>query len=197
MLRWRSRPWDGARSRVQTDITSAADCARLVQRTTDELGPIDVLSNNAYTEGRMAPTDELGMDDWRQPLEVNLLGTLQLTRQVVEVMKAHGGGSIVMTSSMIVRKVLPTMVNYAASKAALLAATQGMARELGRYGIRLNSVLPGYIWGETLEGYFKAQAAARGVSPQVIYDEVVVEIALAGCGESDWVGRGASDGRRA
>ncbi len=163
---------------VPTDITSAGDCTRLVQRTTDELGPIDVLSNNAYTEGRMAPTDELDIDDWREPIETNLLGTLQLTRRVVEVMKAHGGGSIVMTSSMIVRRVLPTMVNYAASKAALLAATQGMARELGGYGIRLNSVLPGYIWGETLEGYFKAQAAARGVDPQLVYDEVAAEIAL-------------------
>ena len=160
---------------VPTDITSAADCTRLVQRTTDELGPIDVLSNNAYTEGRMALTDELAIDDWREPIETNLLGTLRLTRQVVN---AHGGGSIVMTNSMSVRKVLPTMVNYAASKAALLAATQGMARELGRYGIRLNSVLPGYIWGETLEGYFKAQASARGVDPQLIYDEVAAEIAL-------------------
>jgi NAD(P)-dependent dehydrogenase (short-subunit alcohol dehydrogenase family) len=97
---------------------------------------------------------------------------------VVPVMKKQGGGSIVMTNSMIVRKVLPTMVPYATSKAALLTATQGLARELGKYQIRFNSVMPGYIWGETLEGYFKSQAEKRGVDPQVIYDQVASEIAL-------------------
>ena len=75
-------------------------------------------------------------------------------------MKQRGGGSIVFINSMIVREVLPTMASYAASKGALLAATQGLARELGPHKIRVNSVLPGYIWGATLEGYFKAQAAA-------------------------------------
>ena len=93
-------------------------------------------------------------------------------------MRAQGAGSIVMINSMIVRKVLPTMGAYAASKAALLAATQGLARELGGHGIRVNSVVPGYIWGPNLEGYFKFQAGQRGVDPRVVYDEVANAIAL-------------------
>jgi NAD(P)-dependent dehydrogenase (short-subunit alcohol dehydrogenase family) len=103
---------------------------------------------------------------------------LRLTQEVVPRMKKRGGGSVVFINSMIVRDVLPTMASYAASKAALLAAAQGLARELGPHRIRVNSVLPGYIWGATLEGYFKAQADARGVSPEVVYREVAAKIAL-------------------
>jgi NAD(P)-dependent dehydrogenase (short-subunit alcohol dehydrogenase family) len=163
---------------VPTDITRDADCERLVARTLERFGRIDVLSNNAYSEGKMAPVEQLTIDDWRKPVEVNLFGNLRLTMTVVPVMKKQGGGAIVMTNSMIVRHVLPTMVSYAASKAALLTATQGLARELGRYKIRINSVLPGYIWGATLENYFTHQAQQRGVDPKVVYDEVAAEIAL-------------------
>jgi NAD(P)-dependent dehydrogenase (short-subunit alcohol dehydrogenase family) len=169
---------------VPTDITRAEECERLVATALERFGRIDVLSNNAYSEGKMAPVEKLEIDDWRRPIEVNLLGTLQLTMQVVPVMKRQGGGSVVMTNSMIVRKVLPTMAAYAASKAALLAATQGLARELGRHRIRCNSVLPGYIWGETLQGYFEAQARQEGVDPQVVYDRVASEIALGRIPES-------------
>lgn len=163
---------------VPTDITSDADCQRIVQTALDRFGRVDILSNNAYREGKMAPVEQLEIQDWRDPLEVNLFGTLRLTMEVVKVMKAQGSGSIVMTNSQVIRDVLPTMVNYAASKGALFTATQGLARELGQYQIRVNSVMPGYIWGDTLEGYFKFLAKQRAVDPQVIYDEVAKDIAL-------------------
>jgi NAD(P)-dependent dehydrogenase (short-subunit alcohol dehydrogenase family) len=163
---------------VPTDITSDADCQRIVQTALDRFGRVDILANNAYREGKMAPVDQLEIQDWRDPIEVNLFGTLRLTMEVVKVMKKQGNGSIVMTNSQVIRDVLPTMVNYAASKGALFTATQGLARELGQYQIRVNSVMPGYIWGDTLEGYFKFLAKQRAVDPQVIYDEVAKDIAL-------------------
>ena len=163
---------------VETDITRPEDCARLVARARDAFGRIDVLVNNAYHPGTYELFERDDLAHWRDPLEVNLFGTLHLTQAVLPVMKAQGGGSIVMINSMIVRRVLPTMAGYAASKAALLAATQGLARELGPHGIRVNSVLPGYIWGPNLEGYFEAQAQQRGVDPRRVYDEVAQDIAL-------------------
>ncbi|MFI5315079.1 MAG: SDR family oxidoreductase [Myxococcota bacterium] len=163
---------------VPTDIAAADDCGRLAARAETELGRIDVLVNNAYHPGAYELFESADLERWRAPLEVNLLGSLRLTQQVVPRMKRNGGGSIVFINSMIVRDVLPTMASYAASKGALLAAAQGLARELGPHRIRVNSVLPGYIWGATLEGYFKAQAGARGVAPEVVYKEVAAKIAL-------------------
>jgi NAD(P)-dependent dehydrogenase (short-subunit alcohol dehydrogenase family) len=163
---------------LPTDISKPEDCARLVSRAEEELGGVDVLVNNAYHPGSYELFEGTDLERWREPLEVNLLGSLRLTQQVVPRMKKRGGGSIVFINSMIVREVLPTMASYAASKGALLAAAQGLARELGPHRIRVNSVLPGYIWGATLEGYFKAQAAARGVTPDAIYREVAAKIAL-------------------
>ena len=116
---------------------------------------------------------------------MNLLGSLKLCQAIIPAMKAQGGGSIVMINSMIIRDVLPTMAAYAASKGALLAAARGLARELGPAGIRVNSVLPGYIWGPSLEGYFAHQARERDVDPKVIYDEVASQIALGRIPNSD------------
>jgi len=163
---------------VPTDIARPDDCANLVARAEAEFGRVDVLVNNAYHPGSYQLFEHADLASWRAPLETNVLGSLTLTQKVVPLMKRQGGGSIVMINSMIVRDVLPTMASYAASKGALLAATQGIARELGRYQIRVNSVLPGYIWGATLEGYFAAMAKQRGVDPQVVYDEVAERIAL-------------------
>jgi NAD(P)-dependent dehydrogenase (short-subunit alcohol dehydrogenase family) len=163
---------------VATDITRVEDCRNIVARAKETFGRIDVLVNNAYHPGTYELFEKDDLSTWRAPIEVNLFGSLQLTQAVVPVMQAQGGGSVVMINSMIIRKVLPTMLGYAASKGALMAATQGLARELGRYRIRVNSVVPGYIWGPNLEGYFKFQASQRGVDPQVVYDEVAKDIAL-------------------
>jgi len=163
---------------LPTDISKLEDCARLVGRAEEELGGVDILVNNAYHPGDYELFEHADLERWREPLEVNLFGSLRLTQEVVPRMKRRGGGAVVFINSMIVREVLPTMASYAASKGALLAAAQGLARELGPHRIRVNSVLPGYIWGATLEGYFKAQAEARKVSPEVVYREVAAKLAL-------------------
>jgi NAD(P)-dependent dehydrogenase (short-subunit alcohol dehydrogenase family) len=163
---------------VPTDITQPQDCQRLVARARAEWGGIDVLVNNAFDMGAMKPLADADAEDLLRPLRVNLVGSLQLTREVVPAMRERGRGAIVMVNSMVVRDVLPHMGPYAASKAALLAAAQGLARELGPDGIRVNSVMPGYIWGPNLQAYFAHQATQRGVDPQQVYDETAGQTAL-------------------
>ncbi len=163
---------------VPADITRAEDCERLLARTEEAYGRLDVLVGNAFHPGSYAPIEHDDLDHWRPPFEVNVLGSMRLVQAVIPVMKRRGQGSIVIINSMIIRQVVPTMAGYAASKAALMAATQTLARELGVYAIRVNSVVPGYIWGPALEGYFAAQAQERGVGAERVYAEVARQIAL-------------------
>ena len=163
---------------LRTDIGSASDCANLAERTRKEFGRIDALVNNAFHDGDYTRFEDNDVENFRAPFEVNTLGSLRLTKAVLPTMKAQRRGSIIMINSMIVRDVLPGFSAYAASKGALLAATRGLARELGEHGIRVNSVVPGYIWGPALEGYFETQAAQRGVDARTIYAEVAAGIAL-------------------
>ncbi|RIL06471.1 MAG: short-chain dehydrogenase [Proteobacteria bacterium] len=163
---------------VPADITRVDDCRRVAAQAQEAFGRADVLVNNAFDMGAFVRMEDATAEDLLRPLRVNLIGSLQLTHEVLPLMKAQRRGSIVMINSMIVRDVLPSMGPYGASKAALLAATQGLAREMGPHGIRVNSVVPGYIWGESLRGYFAQQAKQRGVDPQTVYDEVAAQTAL-------------------
>ena len=76
-----------------------------------------------------------------------------------------------MINSMVVRFSQLTMGPYKASKAGLLAIAQSLATELGPQGIRVNSVAPGHIWGDSLKWYFGYLAKKRGIDPQEVYDE--------------------------
>jgi len=82
---------------------------------------------------------------WRHIVDVNLFGSLQLTKSVIPVMKDQGGGSIVFVNSMIIRKILPLQGGYATSKGALMTAAQVLAKELGPHKIRVNSINPGMV----------------------------------------------------
>jgi NAD(P)-dependent dehydrogenase (short-subunit alcohol dehydrogenase family) len=163
---------------VPTDVARAEHCRRLAEATHAEFGRIDVLVNNAFLGGKYVPVADASMDDWRKVFDVNLFGSIQLTQAVVPHMKAQRSGSIVMVNSMSIRVIEPRFGGYAASKGALLAATQTLAKELGPHGIRVNSVVPGYIWGPSLEGWFKQLALAQGTTPEAVYAEIAARTAL-------------------
>jgi NAD(P)-dependent dehydrogenase (short-subunit alcohol dehydrogenase family) len=163
---------------VPTDIARPEDCKRLADAAHAEFGRIDVLVNNAFLPGRYDPVESASMDDWRRVFDVNLFGSIQLSQAVIPRMKAQGGGSIVMVNSMSMRIIEPRFGGYAASKAALMAATQTMAKELGVHKIRVNSVVPGYIWGPSLQGYFQQLARQQGTTPEAVYAEVASRTAL-------------------
>ena len=172
---------------LATDVSRPEDCRRLADTAHAELGRIDVLVNNAFRSAPYEAVEEASMDEWRKIFDVNLFGSVQLSQAVVPHMKARRAGSIVMVNSMSVRIVEPRFGGYAASKGALMTAAQTMARELGAYGIRVNSVVPGYIWGPALARYFERLAAERGVTPEAVYAEVASRTALNHIPDSDEV----------
>ncbi len=127
------------------------------------------------------------MEDWRRIFDVNLFGAVQLSQAVIPHMKARAGGSIVMIGSMSMRVIEPRFGGYAASKAALASAVQTMAKELGASGVRVNSVVPGYIWGPALERYFQQLAHERATTPEAVYAEIASRTALNHIPDSDEV----------
>jgi NAD(P)-dependent dehydrogenase (short-subunit alcohol dehydrogenase family) len=164
---------------LRLDITDAESCEAAVQATVDRFGRIDILVNNAFHDGDFTRFIDADFESWRKTMDVNLWGTLQLSQAVAARMKDNpDGGRIVHVNSMSAVRVQPRFGAYAASKAALAAATKSMALELGKFGIRVNAVHPGYIWGESVEAYFRHQAERRGITFEERYAETAAETAL-------------------
>ena len=163
---------------VPTDVTKPDDAKKLVERALEAFGRIDILSNNAFDPGARELVEDANLDGWRSMFEVNFYGAVQLSQAVIPAMKQQGGGAIVMTNSMSMRLIIERYGGYAASKAALLAATQTMARELGQYKIRVNSVVPGYIWGDRLKGYFERLAVQQGKTFDEVYAGIAAQTSL-------------------
>jgi len=162
---------------VRMDVSSPDDCARLAREATSQFGGIDVLVHNAYFDGPAARFEDADLGLWRRAVEVNAFGGLQLVRACLESLKDRKG-SIVLVNSRQIRSLGHPRGGYAMSKAALFIAGQVLAKELGAYGVRVNTVVPGWMWGPAVEGYFEAQSANGGGSVQEQYDEVVRDFAL-------------------
>jgi len=134
---------------TDTDVTDSGQVTAMVARVTDELGPIDVLVNNAgISEGGAAldVTDEA----WRKVLDVNLDGVWRCSRQVGAQMVARRTGSIVNVGSMsgmIVNRPR-WQPAYLAAKAAVHQLTKALAAEWAPYGVRVNALAPGYFLTE-------------------------------------------------
>lgn len=168
----------GRATAAVTDITDAAQCERLVDTARDAFGRVDVLVHNAFAPDVFQPFEAVDLDAWRHIMDVNLFGSLQLTKAAIPTMKGQGAGSIVFVNSMIVRKILPLQGGYATSKGALLTAAQVLAKELGPHHIRVNSIVPGWMWGPSVQGYFRMMQTQTGRPTQEQYDEIAAQIPL-------------------
>lgn len=153
---------------VSTDITEEDQVANLVETTLAEYGRADVLINNAYGIPSMKPLAQTGFQHIRDSIELAVLGSLRLTQALTPAL-AEAKGAVVNVNSMVIRHSQPKYGSYKMTKAALLALSQTLATELGADGIRVNSVAPGYIWGETLKGYFEHRAGKYGTTVDEIY----------------------------
>jgi NAD(P)-dependent dehydrogenase (short-subunit alcohol dehydrogenase family) len=163
---------------VPTDISKPDDCKRLVDAAVKQFGRVDVLVNNAFLTHPWGPIESANFEDWKKILDVNLFGSLRLSQLVIPHMKRQGGGSIVMVNTMSMRIIEPNVGGYASSKAALMTATQTLAKEVGPDGIRVNSVVPGYIWSDKMDAYFHHLAKEQGKTYEQVHREVSSKTAL-------------------
>jgi 3-oxoacyl-[acyl-carrier protein] reductase len=140
-----------------TDVTSAASTRDMVKAVLDRFGRVDVLVNNAALYGSlaMAPFDKLDESEWDAVMNVNVKGLWQCAKAVAPAMKEQQAGSIVNISSLAAVYGLPNCLHYTASKAAVIGITRGLARELGRYNVRVNSVAPNVVNTDATSEIFK------------------------------------------
>ncbi|MFI6324436.1 SDR family NAD(P)-dependent oxidoreductase [Nonomuraea sp. NPDC050556] len=135
----------GAVGGMTCDVSSEEDVARLVEAAESALGGIDVLINNAGVAWR-EPFLEIAAANWDRLMAVNLRGMFLVGQAVAQRMVARGaGGSIVNMASTNGLKAEGDYAHYNASKGGVVQLTRTMAVELGRHGIRVNAVCPGYI----------------------------------------------------
>lgn len=126
------------------DVTDRASVSEMVETTLDRFGRIDVLINNAGTI-RDAQLLKMSEENFDLVININLKGVFNCTQAVVPTMVEQGSGVILSTSSLVAPYGNYGQTNYVASKAAVVGMTKVWARELGRKGIRVNAVAPGFI----------------------------------------------------
>ena len=148
---------------VELDITGP-ELDRAVARVAAELGPVTVLVNNAGRNARFEP-GTLTETEWDDAFALLLKAAWRATHAVLPGMIAAGGGSIVNIASIHARMTAERFFPYAAAKAGVVGMTRSMAVDLGKHGIRVNAVSPGYIRTPPVEQFF---ADNPGVEDEVL-----------------------------
>lgn len=133
------------------NVAIAAEVEAMVEAVKNELGPVEILVNNAgiLRDGFLAMMPEQAFDD---VIDTNLKGTFLVTRAVVKDMMQQRKGRIINMVSISGLVGTPGQVNYAASKGGVIAMTRSLSRELARYKIAVNAVAPGFVETEMLAG---------------------------------------------
>lgn len=116
-----------------------------------ELGPVDLLVNNAGTMDAIGPAWQVDPDDWRRDIETSLFGAFNCSRAVLPGMVERAAGRIVNVASGVATRAYPHASAYAAAKAALSSFTQSLAAETAEHGIAVFAISPGFVWTEMTE----------------------------------------------
>ncbi len=132
---------------LEADVAAEEDMRRAVDELVSGFGRLDIVVANAGINGVWAPIDDLQPEEWDKTISVNLRGTYLTLHMTVPHLKAQGGGSIIVVSSINGNRTFttPGATAYSATKAGQVAMVQQLALELGKHHIRVNAVCPGEI----------------------------------------------------
>jgi acetoacetyl-CoA reductase len=162
---------------VKGNVSSFADCAAAVKTIEAELGPIDVLVNNAGIT-RDAMLHKMSEEQWNDVIHVNLASIFNMTRNVIEGMRERSYGRIVNISSINGQKGQMGQTNYSAAKAGMIGFTKALAQENAKKGITVNCIAPGYIDTEMVAAV-----------PKNVLDTIIAGIPVGRLGMADEIAR--------
>ncbi len=137
----------GKATGVALDVTDPQSCADFLQQAEETYGPVDVLINNAGVEAGAKTYAMIDEDDWDYVFDTNLKSVWRLSKMYTEAVGRTGQseGNIINIASITAYRTIKGQFPYAVSKAALVKATEIMALEGARFGVRVNAMAPGYI----------------------------------------------------
>jgi len=144
---------------IRADVGQAEDARRVVQETLALTSRIDILVNNAGIAGTAAPVWEQTDEDWQRIIAINLTGVFNFCRAVIPHMRTRGYGRIVNIASIAGKEGNPRMAPYSATKAAVIALTKSLGKELATEGICVNAVAPAVVQTRILDQLTEEQIA--------------------------------------
>ncbi|NBE55361.1 SDR family oxidoreductase [Streptomyces boluensis] len=162
-----------------TDISDEEQCGALAALAVERFGRIDALVQVAALDSHFGGLQDADFATWQSVVDVNLLGSLKMSRACLPALKEHGGALVLVgTQSSVAAPSQVRQAAYAASKGALVSAMYSLAQELGPHRIRVNTVQPGWMWGPPVEAYVKFTADAEGVPEQDVKARLAERMAL-------------------
>src|SRR5437588_2243402 len=180
----------GSKARlVQGDLGRPEDCHRVVTMAARDLGPVEILVNNAGVN-RDRTLRKMTAAEWDEVIQVNLNSVFHCTKAVLEPMIGRGWGRIINIASIIGQTGAFGQANYAAAKAGVIAFTKSVAQEMAKYGVTVNAICPGFVDTDMVASM--PQAAKEAVKSRIPLgrfgeaDEVARLVRFL-CTEGDWI----------
>jgi len=162
-----------------TDITDETQCEALAALAVERFGRLDAVVHVAAWDSYFGGLQDADFESWQGVIDVNLLGTLRMTRACLPALKERGGSVVIIgTQSAVAAPSQVWQAAYAASKGALTSAMYSLARELGPHRIRVNTVLPGWMWGPPVQAYVQFTAHTEGVPEPEVLQRLTERMAL-------------------
>ncbi|MFD3834733.1 SDR family oxidoreductase [Streptomyces sp. NPDC058642] len=162
-----------------TDITDEQQCVALAELASERFGRIDAVVHVAAWDSYFGGIEDADFTTWQSVIDVNLLGSLRMTRACLPALKRRGGSVVFIgTQSSVAAPSQVRQAAYAASKGALTSAMYSLARELGPHRIRVNTVLPGWMWGPPVQAYVQFTAHTEGVEESEVLARLTERMAL-------------------
>jgi acetoacetyl-CoA reductase len=158
---------------VKGNVGVFADCQRAIAEVEAELGPVDVLVNNAGIT-RDGAFHKMTAEQWSDVIRVNMDSLFNMTRQVIEGMRERGHGRIINISSINGQKGQVGQTNYSAAKAGMLGFTRALALENAKRGVTVNAIAPGYIDTEMVQAV-----------PEAVLQQIIAQIPVGRLGRGE------------
>jgi 3-oxoacyl-[acyl-carrier protein] reductase len=173
---------------IPLDVRDDEGCRAAIARTVEALGGLDVLVTNMASDVYKSAILDESDETWREEFELYGLSVIRLARIAVPHLRARGGGSIVNLASCGIDQIIPELALSEVIRLSTAGFAKYLATALAAEGIRVNSVLPGWMAGDRIDDWLEQEARARGVDRDQVYAENAAAIPMGRFGVAADVG---------